>query len=74
MDLDLDLNGFVWICMDLDGFASPARSSVWCSPAGGFFFQKKTHPWCFCSLKQCFLHSTKTIFNGTRLDTRGLKS
>ena len=30
--------------MDLDGFASPARSSVWCSPADGFFFQKKHVP------------------------------
>ena len=25
-------------------------------------------------LKQCFLHSTKTIFTGTRLDRRGLNS
>ena len=51
-------------------------SSVFCvvQPCRGLFFPEKTHPWCFCSLKQCFLHSTKTIFNGTRLDRRGLKS
>ena len=53
--------------------SSPARSSVWCSPAGGFF-SRKNRSLVFCSLKQCFLHSTKTIFNGTRLDRRGLKS
>ena len=39
----------------------------------GLFFPEKTRPWCFCSLKQCFLHSTKTILNGTTLDRRGLK-
>ena len=41
---------------------------------GGLFSWEKTGPWCFCDLKLCFLHSTKTIFNGTRLDRRGLKS
>ena len=40
----------------------------------GAFFPGKTGPWCFCNLKQFFLHSTKTIFNGSRLDRRGLKS
>ena len=67
MDLDLDLDGFGWICIP---------SSVFCvvQPCRGLFFPEKTRPWCFCSLKQCFLHSTKTIFNGTRLDRRGLKS
>ena len=53
--------------------ASPIRTSVWCSPAGGFF-SRKNRSLGFCNLKQCFLHSTKTIFNGTRLDRRGLKS
>ena len=52
--------------------SSPARSSVWCSPA--VFFSRENRSLGFCSLKQCFLHSTKTIFNGTRLDRRGLKS
>ena len=65
--------------LDLDGFASPARSSVWCSPAGGFFFQKKHVPGDFAAYNNvsCILlrqYSTKTIFNGTRLDRRGLKS
>ena len=44
---------FVWIWMDLDldldGFASPARSSVCCSPAGGLFFQKKHVPGVFAA-------------------------
>ena len=39
--------GFLLMFIDFNenvGFgASPARSSVWCSPAGGLFFQKK-HP------------------------------
>ena len=39
----------------------------------GAFFQKKQVPG-VCILKQRFLHSTKTTFNGTRLDRRGLKS
>ena len=39
-----------------------------------FCFQEETHPLCFCSLKLCFLHSTKTICNGTTLDRRGLKN
>ena len=53
--------------------ASPIRTSVWCSPAGGFF-SGKNRSLGFCNLKHCFLHSTKTIFNGTRLDRRGLKN
>ena len=53
--------------------SSPARSSVWCSRAG-FFSPEKTRPWCSCSLNQCFLHSSKTICNMTRLDRRALKS
>ena len=52
---------------------SPIRTSVWCSPAGGLFFPEKMSL-VFCNLKQCFLHSTRTIFNGTRLDRRGLKN
>ena len=39
-----------------------------------FFFFRKNRSLVFCNLKQCFLHSTKTIFNGTRLDRRGLKN
>ena len=51
------------------------QSGLLCGAAlPGVFFPEKTRPWCFCSLKQCFLHSTKTIFNWTRLDRRGLKS
>ena len=38
------------------------------------FSPEKTGPCWFCNLNQCFLHSTKTIFDGTRLDRRGLKS
>ena len=51
-------------------------SSVFCvvQPCRGLFFPEKTRPWCFCSLKQCFLRSTKTRFNETRLDRHGLKS
>ena len=48
--------------------ASPIRTSVWCSPAV-FVFAAKTRTWCFCIIKQWFLH-----FNETRLDGRGLKS
>ena len=43
-------------------------------PCRGLVFPEKTHPWCFCNLKQCFLHSTKTMLNGTAPDRRGLKS
>ena len=43
--------------------ASPIRTSVWSSPAGGFFFSRKNRSLGFCNLKQCFLHSTKTMFN-----------
>ena len=51
------------------------QSGLLCGVAlPGAFFREKTGPWCFCNLKLCFLHSTKTIFNGTRLDRRGLKS
>ena len=56
------------------GFMYP-QSGLLCGAAlPGAFFPEKTRPRCFCSLKQCFLHSAKTIFNGTRLDGRGLKS
>ena len=46
--------------------------SVWCSLVETFC--RKNRSLVFCNLKQCFLHSTRTIFNGTRLDKRGLKS
>ena len=59
---------FFWFSRDLiedGGFgASQILSPVWCSPAGDFFLEK-TYPWCCCSLKQCFLHSTETILDGT---------
>ena len=37
--------------------ASPIRTSVWCSPAGGFFFQKKHAPGVFatCNCVSCIL-------------------
>ena len=38
--------------------ASPARSSVWCSPAGGFFFSEKHNFW----EKTCFLMIFKWCF------------
>ena len=63
----------IWI-MVTDLLLHP-QSGLLCGAAlPGAFFPEKTRPWCFCSLKQCFLHSIKTIFNGTRLDRRGLKS
>ena len=68
--VDIWISGF-WSKQWVD--ASSIRTSVWCSPAV-FFSREKTGSWCFCNLKLCFLHSAKTIFNGTRLDRRGLKS
>ena len=41
---------------------------------GRCFQEKKNMSFVIRNLKQCFLHFTKTIFNGTRLDRRGLKS
>ena len=38
------------------------------------FFCIQSRSLVFCNLKQCFLHSTKTIFNGIRLDRCGLKN
>ena len=55
-------------------YVSPIRTSVWFSAAVFFGCSRKTRPWCLCNLKLCFLHSTKTVFNETRLDRRGLKS
>ena len=40
---------------------------------GTFFFPKNLVSE-ICNLKQCFLHSTNKILNGTRLDRCGLKS
>ena len=61
-------NGFHW------------KWGFWCIPNSVFcvvqpcrvlfFLQRKIHPWCFYSLKQCFLHSTKTILNGTRIEVK----
>ena len=52
------------------------QSGLLCGAALPFFFvvPRKNKSLGFCNLKLCFLHSTKTIFNGTRLDRRGLKS
>ena len=51
------------------------QSGLLCGAAlPGAFFPGKNRSLGFCNLKLCFLHSTKTIFNGTRLDRRGLKS
>ena len=51
------------------------HSEILCGAAlpGAFFSRKNTFVM-FCNLKQCFLHSTWTIFDGTRLHRRGLKS
>ena len=77
--LDIWISGYldIWISgfWQNNGLMHPL-SGLLCGVAlpGLFFFQRKTGPWCFCNLKPCFLHSTKTIFNGTRLDRRGLKN
>ena len=79
--LDMWISGYldIWIFGYLDsgqnnGLMHP-QSGFLCGVAlPGVFFPEKTGPWCFCNLKHCVLHSTKTIFNGTRLDRRGLKS
>ena len=47
---------------------------ILCDAALPCFFPRKNRSLVFCNLKQCFLQSTKTIFNGTRLDRRGLKN
>ena len=53
----------------------PPHSEILCGAAlRGAFFSRKNRSLVFCNLKQSFLHSTKTIFNGTRLDRRGLKN
>ena len=53
-----------------------SHSEILCGAAllGAFFLSRKNRSLVFCNLKQCFLHSTKTIFNGTRLDCHRLKS
>ena len=43
-------------------------------PSLRFCVVGKNRSMVFCNLKQCFLHSTKTLFNRTRLDRRGLKN
>ncbi len=60
--------GFEWIWMDLH-----PQLGLLCGAAlpGAFVSRKNTS---LVFLQPCFLHSTKTIFNGTRLDRRGLKS
>ena len=53
----------------------PPHSEIPCGAAlPGAFFSRKLRSLVFCNPKQCFLHSTETIFNGTRLDRRGLKN
>ena len=53
----------------------PPHSEILCGAAlPGAFFPEKSRSLVLCNLKQCFLHSTKTIFNGTRLDRCGLKN
>ena len=70
----------IWNTFEIN-LSIPILDWFWCIPSSVFcvvqpcrFFYRKTRPWCFCSLNQCFWHSTKTILNGTRLDSRGLKS
>ena len=51
------------------------QSGLLCGAAlPGAFFSRENRSLGFCNLKHCFLHSTKTIFNGTRLDRCGLKN
>ena len=45
-NLDIWISGFLskqWVD------ASPVRTSVWCSPAGGFFLEKKQVPGVFAT-------------------------
>ena len=74
--LDIWISGYldIWIC-GLNNLLMHPHSEILCGAAlPGAFFSRKNRSLVFCNLKQCFLHSTKTIFNGTRLDRRGLKS
>ena len=53
----------------------PPHSEILCGAAlPEASFSRKNRSLGFCNLKQCFLHSTNKIFNGTRLDRRGLKN
>ena len=79
--LDMWISGYldIWISGYLDSgqinLLLHPQSGLLCGAAlPGAFFHRKTGLWCFCNLTLCFLHSTKTIFNGTRLDRRALKS
>ena len=68
----------IWVSGYLDSgknslLLHPHSGLLYGAALPGAFFPERTGPWC-CYLKLCFLHSTKTIFNGTRLDRRGLKS
>ena len=74
--LDIWISGIfdIWIMLKNNLLLHP-QSGLLCGAAlPGAFFPRKNRSLVFCNLKQGFLLSTKTIFNGTRLDRRGLKS
>ena len=73
--LDIWISGYldIWILVKTKMLLHP-HSEILCGAAMPRAFSRKNKSLVFCNLKQCFFNSTWTIFKGTRLHGRGLKS